>query len=521
MKTASVLVEHSRTLLLAEHASGLAPSRLQQRLEASTVVVSVDAAMPQSVLTTRVLLTTLRRGLGHLVLIPDGLAPATVEALEVAVAAIDPDRPLRVGRQSTDEKAVRLHVGADATGQIIRIAPEGYGAHIASGNRAVIRPRRAGNSLGAAYTAALGAAEVFKHAASVVSARRVLHRHLRFCPVSLSTDFNTVPDLGEVELDLTLVGVGAIGTGIVLVLSELPIGGRLLAVDCQHFAPENKGTYSLGGVAEVAAAPWKVDLARRTLPRFDTRIFTDPVEQLPTAIDAGNEPWYPTVLSALDSPEARRETQRMWPNQLIDAATGDTMLGISDYRHAADPCMNCVFPPALDQPSGAERIASKLGLPAELLAHGETVLSEEHLTGLALEHRKVLEPHLGKPVCGLAAAVGLTGHNDETYMPSVPFVSLQAACLSVGRLIAHSVGMNSSSNFVQYDGLIGPQRATMERMRIKPGCQCVMRSAVIEQVRTIRNRDKVVPSQDAYNDHMGGSATRSAKIMDSDQQALR
>ncbi len=478
--------EHSRALLLAEHASGLSPSRLQRRLEASTTVISVDADMPQSILTTRILLTTLRRGLGHLVLIPDGLAPATVEKLEAAVGAIDPDRPLHVGRQPTDGNAVRLHVGADATGQIIRIAPEGYGAHIASGSRAVIRPRRAGNSLGAVYTAALGAAEVFKRTAGVVSARRVLHRHSRFCPVSLSTDFNTIPDLGEVELDLTLVGVGAIGTGIVLILGELPIGGRLLAVDCQHFAPENKGTYSLGGAAEVAAAPWKVDLARKALPRFDSRIFTDAVEQLPIAIDAGNEPWYPTVLSALDSPEARRETQRLWPNRLIDAATGDTMLGICDYHHGTDPCMNCVFPPVLDQPSGAERIASQLGLPAELLAHGEAVLSEEHLTGLDPEHRKILEPHLGNPVCGLAAAVGLTGGDDETYMPSVPFISLQAACLAVGRLIAHLTGTNLSSNFVQYDGLIGPQRATTERMRIRPGCQCVTRSAVIEQVRTIR-----------------------------------
>lgn len=478
--------EHSRALLLAGNATGLPPSRLERRLEASTTMISVDPDMPLAILTARLLVATLRRGPGRLVLMPEGLAPAHIAVLEAEAAAIDPERPLHIGTRPGAGTPVHIHVGTEPGGRDIRIAPEGYGAHIVSGWRAVIRPRRSGNGLGAVYTAALGAAEVFKRTAGVINTRRVLHRHLRYCPVSLSTQLSAAPDIGSTEVCLTLLGVGAIGTGIALALSQLPVEGRLLAVDRQRFAVENRGTYSLGGAVEVASGPWKTDLARTALPRFDVHALNEPVEHLPTAIDTGLAPWHPIVLAGLDSPDARRQAQRLWPDRLIDGATGDTMLGICDYRHGIDPCMNCLFPPALDQPSGAEQIARQLGLPPELLARGETVLSEEHLARLDPDQRRVLDKHVGKPVCGLAAAMNLTGKENENYAPSVPFISLQAACLSVGRLIAHIVGLQPTSNFVQYDGLIGPQVATIQTMRRVPACQCISRAAAIEQSRTVR-----------------------------------
>jgi hypothetical protein len=40
---------------------------------------------------------------------------------------------------------------------------------------------RRASALGAIYTAAPGAAEAFKYTATILSARRVPHRHLRIC----------------------------------------------------------------------------------------------------------------------------------------------------------------------------------------------------------------------------------------------------------------------------------------------------------------------------------------------------
>lgn len=212
--------DYSRTLLLAEHATGTPQSALERRLEASTVVVSVDPALPLGLLTTRVLLTTLRRGPGTLVLEPGNLPPAEIEHLEETVNAVDGDRPLHVGPAADVGRAVRIHVACTAPRGVIRIVPEAYGGHLAAMSSVVIRPARPANALGAISTAGFGATEVFKHTAGVRPARRVIHRHLRFCPVTLSEDLGRAPELPTaITLDLGLLGVGAIGTGIALILS--------------------------------------------------------------------------------------------------------------------------------------------------------------------------------------------------------------------------------------------------------------------------------------------------------------
>ncbi|HUF84620.1 MAG TPA: hypothetical protein VMQ81_08535 [Acidimicrobiia bacterium] len=479
-------VEYSRALLLGAAASGRDESALKAALEASRVVVSIDPTLPASPLTAHVLLTTLRRLPGELILERDGLPTRLVDELAAAVDAVDPERPLVVARGH--DPTVRLHVGANCADRTVRLVPDGHGAHVAGQRTAVIRPTRPPSALGAVYTAALGAAEAFKYTARVLPDRRVLHRHLRFCPVSLSSDLTAAPLLAEpVELNLTLVGVGAIGTGVVLLLAALGAEGRLVAVDYQPFGAENRGTYSLGGAAEMAAEPLKVDLAVWALPRFDVVPFPKRVENLTEAIDSGEVPWFPLVVAGLDTAEARRATQRLWPDRLIDAATGDTMLGIHDHVYDAGPCMDCFFPEERGGPSAAERLAELTGIPAERLMRGDEPLTEADLTGVDEEMRTRLAHHLGKPVCGLAQAFGLSALDGAGYQPAVPFVSLQAAALAVGRVVAARTGLSGLSNLVQYDGLFGPQTATLDDMTAVPECYCQKRATTIAKVRAGRS----------------------------------
>ncbi len=479
-------IEHSRAQRLAEGVTAVPASELARRLDEATTMISIDPDMPNAALVARVLATTLRRGPGNLILLNDHLPPALIDTIVAATAAIDPARPVHVATTGPDT-SIRVHVGAQASDHTIRLVPDGCGAHVASDPTATIRPAQAGNALGAIYASALGAAEIFKQTAAVISDRRIIHRHLRFCPVTLSSDLSRSPALDDVlRFVLALVGIGAIGTAIALILSELDAEGTLLAVDRQRYAIENRGTYSLGSDADTRTNPWKTDLAKRALTRFDVTPCNDDIDTLIQRIDAGETPWHPTVLTALDTPEARRSAQRLWPDRLIDAATGDTMLGLHDHRHGIDPCMACHFPIRTSEPSGAQTIADKLGLPVHLLAKGDTVLTEDHLKGLLPGQRTRLAPHIGTHMCGLARATGLTDLDATGYMPSIPFVSMQAACLSIGRLIAHHLNIGAPGNLVQYDSLIGPQQAITETMRTRTHCTCISRASTIEQVRARR-----------------------------------
>lgn len=123
-------------------------------------------------------------------------------------------------------------------------------------------------------------------------------------------------------------------------------------------------------------------------------------------------------------------------------------------------------------------------------------MTEEHLSATDGDQRAFLAQFLGTPICGVARAAGLTNlDTDNSYMPSVPFISLQAACLAVGRLLAAQLHRSPAGNFVQYDGLFGPQAATAETFKSRIDCVCVTRSGVIDLVRQERARSTVVHGQ--------------------------
>jgi len=477
-------LEHSRALLLASGVSGRTAQALEQLLEQNQTAVTVDPTVSGALLATRVLLTTLRRQPGRLVLLRGEMPHPILQKLEEAVAAIDPTRPLQIVRDWPNERAIRVHVGADGAG--LRALPEGFGGHLVRDRQIRLPAPATVHPLGAIFTAALAAGEVFKEVAAVLPARRRGHRHLRFCPVSLSARPGVLDTTLRLDLDLVLFGTGAVGTGAALILSESDGEGRIGLVDEQRYAPENRGTYSLGGQLDVIEAPWKVDVAKRALEaQYTVTTFPTSVDTFVTDVDRGSAIWPRMVLCALDSREARHRAQDLWPDVLIDGATGDTALGLHVARAGEGPCVRC-FLPVLDQdgPSVLERLASITGLPISSLIHGDELLPDEEVDRLPPAQRALLEPHRGTLKCGLAQAFGLTSApNEAGYRPSIPFVSLQAACLMVGRLIALRLGVKSLPNFVQYDALIGPDRATQEVRPQDQECYCAARAAVIAQVR--------------------------------------
>jgi len=480
--------DHSRIGRLGAGVSEVSEEAVLAHLDACCVHLSVEPELSGALLTLRVAITTLRRMPGRVHLDPRGLEEAEVSELVASANYIDPKRGLEVG-DSVPDGAVHLHIGIIApTPSAIRAVPDGYGVHVARGARVAITQARPAHVLGSIVTAAFGVAEAFKDMAPVVETRRVDHTHLTWCPVSLSEDLTVAPMVeGPMRLDLALAGCGAIGTAIALILSELDATGEILVLDRQEFGPENIATYSLGGEDDARMRRSKVDLVAEVLAkRYTVTPRHGDLETLVDDVDNGSVRWPRLVLAGVDSVPARHQVQLLWPDRLIDAATGGTAVGLHDVVAESGPCLMCFFPSG-GRVSAQETLAEITGLPVELLGHGDDVLRHEHIARLDPEKRDWLAPHLGKKICNLANALGLiVGAGD--FQAAVTFVAVEAACLAVGRLLALQLGMDLP-NFVLYDSLIGPRADALERRKANPACYCQEKANRIKKIRAGRFSD--------------------------------
>ena len=479
--------EDSRTVRLAARAAGADESELEQRLTHAAVHVAIDPHLPGAVDCAEVLITTLRRGLGQISLDPNGLDRQLLERLEHAASAVRPEQPIQIGQPAPH--ATRIAIGA-VPGELC-VVPDAHGGRL-SRQRLPVQHRRP-TMLGIVFTASLAAAEAFKDAAAIRSDHCVRHQQLEFCPVTLGPDLDRarLPGRGW-KPTVTLAGIGAIGTAHVLILGGLTDHGTAVLIDRQCYARENLGTYSLGHTGDVLGKTPKVVLAERALAGWRHHRHDDDLGDAVAAVDRRELPWTPIVLAGLDNHPARRDAQRLQADRLIDAATGDTAVGLRDTRPEG-PCLACMLAP----PAGASPIEAlvALGIPVELArAPGDAVVDDEIIAAASDDTaRAVLSAQRGTPICGLLRAAGLTDVDAGNYMPSIPFVSQQAACLGVGRLIAIVTGIDAElPNFVQYDVMIGPQRAALQRRAATPGCTCQQRAAIIAQVRRERRAGRPV-----------------------------
>lgn len=479
--------EHSRQLLLAKGLSTLDEETLLERQEAAVVSVRVDPGVRGAVLTARVLLTTLRRLPGKLVLDRTGLSDEIVVLLSDAVDAIDSERSLEVVTRPV-EATVALDIGLAGEPGFIRVVPDGHGVQLCADAARVIEIARPPTALGSVFAAAVGACEAFKRIVVDQDDRRSLHDYFRFCPVALTDDVTKAPSLPDDVVDVAIAGIGAIGTAITLIIAELALGGRVIVCDPENFARENKGTYTLGGEAEVQAQPPKVDVAAEVLEAAGYKVekVEGPSAELIARVDDGELRAPRIVLAGLDSAAARRETQKLFPDHLIDGATGDTAVGV--HHGVPDgPCLICFFPEERESHDRVAALAEMLGLSPERLARGDEPLTEADVEAAPPEKRERLRRFIGRPVCGLADASGLTTATTDGYMPSVPFVSQLAACLVVGRLIAVMSDATDSltPNFFQFDALHGPVSSGEVRLPLSD-CFCQTRAGVVAQARRIR-----------------------------------
>lgn len=473
--------EHTRALRLAAHASDRGEMSLLAHLASQHVALTVNPSRPADLAAAELLAANLARLPIHLSIETNGLRAAVRERLKraanttVAAAAEPASTPLQ-------RPSLRVHVGPGGDADLFAAASH-HGAVLGADPVDGARPA---SGLGAVICAALATGEVFKRITLIRPDRMLLHDQLVWCPVTLGGHPESVPVAeGLPALDVALIGLGAVGTAVARILGLLGATGRASLVDPERFAVENVGTYSLGDGNDAQQHFWKTELVRRALPGMTVESQEMPVGEFIERVDEGRARWPALAITGLDSVDARRNAQMLWPDRLLDAATGDTMCGLHDVGLADRACLRCLFAVPTAGPDAAQRLADHTGLDPSVLRHGDQPLREDHVAHLDDARRSRLLSQVGKPICGLAQATGLTDLPSDDYRPSVPFVSQQAACLAIGRVIADRLGLDGAT-FVQYDALIGPHAGTFDRHEPVPSCYCQRRSDLVDRLRTLR-----------------------------------
>lgn len=162
----------------------------------------------------------------------------------------------------------------------------------------------------------------------------------------------------EVELgEVHLAGCGAIGQAFAAALRELPVRGRLIAVDHDALDFGNLQRYLLGRVSDVGTQKPALIATALADHQLD-------VEEVATrwGEDERTAPGRRTVVSALDSKQGRIELQSGLPREVFNAWTQPEDLGVSRHQAFGEtPCLACLAWPGRARPSESERIAQALG----------------------------------------------------------------------------------------------------------------------------------------------------------------
>ena len=377
------------------------------------------------------------------------------------------------------------------------INSNGWLARVSSVRTGLSSQCRQTNPIGALLAASLGAAEVFKRLISLKPERGDLWDGLTFSSWTYECGGEdpgaALPQ--RLDLEALLVGAGAIGNGILYLLSSLPLGGQLWVVDRDDFKDENLGTCLLIGPHDLQAA--KATFAQAYLvKRLSVVGYPEKLSTFKNRLDT-EIPYPRIVLGAVDSIPSRHELQDLWPDIIIDGAIGDFSCQVSRHPWGEDlACLRCLF----REPSGpsAELVQTRAtGLPVEVLRGGEAVLTEDHVQAAREDKRDFLRARLGQRICAVAAegvAHQLSREQqDPTFQPSLPFVACASSAMLVGEVVKRCAGWTTRlDGRFQFDLLVGPQAGKQFPQSRRADCVCVTRAANIAKVQARRRQARPV-----------------------------
>ena len=494
----------SRPLAVANAVSGRLVA--SDEVKAKRVVLTADRSVLGSANGRWALLDSLRlllRVTGNLTL----LLPAGSDELEREMKSIAASASLVCKVEflrAPDEEALHdadaiLNVGFSARPELpwTCISSNGWVVRADSTGMALTHEASHPNPIGALGAASIGVAEIFKRLFGIPDEVAPLQDKCEFSLFELSRRFDSPgPQLPRaLHLPNTLIGGGgAIANGVGLLLSQLPLLGRVHIVDKQAYGDENFGTCVL-----LEEKGW---IGEDKAPRFaewlkqNSALEATGERALINAALSGEEVRAlapELIINGFDDVAARHDVQLAWPGLLLDGGISD--IGFAVVQHRPDErglaCLRCTFESAKVDHRLEQR--GWTGLTLESLGSIDRLLTDDDIARADPEKRAWLEDQrrLKKNVCSIIneARLAVLGVNvEEGFRPSVPFVATASAVLVVAEMIkalmfpqrAYPQTFTVGNVFLGFDSAAALTRAAA------PRCECVTHRSMIESLKARR-----------------------------------
>lgn len=374
----------------------------------------------------------------------------------------------------------------------------GWIARMSSGETPLPEDVEEPNPVAALMAASLGVTEIFKRIFEIPETVAPLLDKVEYSLYEQSTSFSSIgpPLPNEICIpDTLLVGAGAIGNGIAILLSQLPIKGRIHVVDKQDYADENLGTCILTEV-EGWIGKSKAEQIAMWL-KENSQIEVTGEKNFVAAVRSGSV--VPTlsidlVLTALDDVKARSDSQGLWPSIIIDGGINEVGAAVTQHRlnQRELACLKCWF----DSPMVDERqLQSELtGLSVDSLNDSGRLLTEADVMSATEDKREWLRKCLNdqKTICSVISEATISsnlGVNLERgFRPSVPFVATASSAMVVAEAVKALVFNVPAKSMHQIANLFWGLEETAISVIRQPSskCQCVVHRKTILQLSTKR-----------------------------------
>lgn len=372
-----------------------------------------------------------------------------------------------------------IYIGSDGwVAKVSRTAPVGSG--------------RSTNCFGAGAAACLGAANVFRTVFNEQLGKPPLDDSLEFSLLDPNLRDCALPNPSTKQIDVGnvhIVGLGAIGNGILWALGRSDVRGEFHVIDKERIDLGNLQRYVMALRSDEDAP--KSAIASRTLKGRGRRVV--PYDKTWAEVLDGVEDWrFDQVLVALDSAEDRIALQASVPRWIANGWTrgGEAGLSVHEELGGDTACLACLYIATGPAPAEDKIIADALGISDVMEVRRRLdvgiPLDEDFLFRIAQAKGVPIErlrPFLGKAirdfymrgVCGGQLLEFTVGNQQLVGEVPMAFQSAFAGIMVAGQLVARQIGRRGSPNLTQVDLLRRFPDVPGQWRRKVPDSRCICR----------------------------------------------